>query len=153
ELWELPSRRKARIFELSEQATVALGPAAQYVVRVVDDHACEVFEPFVLRKAVVRVTTPSRARHFEFSPDGRLVAASLADTTLAILDTTPWQKQLNEHLAKAVPADLAPLWEDLGKEPPEGLRAARLLSVAGHRAVAMLGEKMILPRPPDEARV
>jgi hypothetical protein len=153
DLWELPSRQKVRVFEQSEKATVVLGPAAQYVIRVVDDHTCEVFEPFVLRKAIVRVTTPSRARYFEFSPDGRKVAASLDDTTLAIWNTIPWRNQLDERLANAVPADLTPLWEDLGRHPPAGLRAARLLSVAGKRAVALLARKVVLPRAPDETRI
>jgi RNA polymerase sigma factor (sigma-70 family) len=153
DLWELPSRQKVRVFEQSEKATVVLGPAGQYVVRVVDDHTCEIVEPFVLRKAVVRVTTPSQARYFEFSPDGQRVAASLADTTLAIWDTIPWRKQLNVHLAKAVPADITPLWEDLGREAPAGLRAARLLSVAGKRAVALLAKKVVLARAPDEPRI
>jgi hypothetical protein len=52
-----------------------------------------------------------------------------------------------------VPADLGPLWDDLAKDAATGLRAARLLSVAGDRAVTLLGGKLRAKKSPAEARI
>jgi RNA polymerase sigma factor (sigma-70 family) len=151
DLWELPSREKVRLFETREQAPVALGPGGRYVVRVVGDAGFEVYEPFVLKKAVATVATPCRVVGFEFSPDGSRVAAALVDASVVVWDATPWRDRIGERLGGEVPADLAPLWEDLGKDAATGLRAARLLAAAGDRAVALLGGKIEPRKAPDDA--
>src|SRR5262249_8777606 len=69
ELWEIPSRDKVRVFSLERQATIVLGPGGKYLIRVLDAHSFEVYEPFVLKTAVAKVATPFRAETFEFSPD------------------------------------------------------------------------------------
>jgi RNA polymerase sigma factor (sigma-70 family) len=153
DLWELPARDKVRVFGLDAKATVSLGPAGRYVLRVVDDHAVEVYEPFVLKKAVARVAALDRVQSFEFSPDGSRVAVSLADASVVIWDTAPWRARMAEQIAREVPADLASLWDDLARDSAAGLRAARLLSAAGDKGVALLAEKMAARKGPDEARV
>ena len=100
DLWDLPSREKVRVFKLTKQDPVALGPGGQYVVRVLDANTFEVHEPFVLKKAVAKVATPGRPERFEFSPNGDRVAAALSDTTVAVWDTMPWRKQVGEQLAR-----------------------------------------------------
>jgi WD40 repeat protein len=153
DLWELPSRDKIRVLELGKQDTVVLGPGARYVLHATGGNAFEVHEPFVLRKAVAAVATPSRPERFEFSPAGGRLAASLADTTVAVWDAGAWRAAVDRAVARDVPADLTPLWEDLARDAVTGLRAARQLSVAGDRAVALLREKVAPRRAPDEARV
>jgi RNA polymerase sigma factor (sigma-70 family) len=153
DLWELPARDGVRVFDLDAQATVALGPGGRYVLRVADDHAVEIVEPFVLKKAVARIATADQARHFEFSPDGSRVAVSLADASVVIWDTAPWRARIAEALGREVPADLGPLWDALAKDSTAGLRAARLLSVAGDKAVTLLAQKVAARKPPADAQV
>jgi RNA polymerase sigma factor (sigma-70 family) len=153
DLWELPSRQKVRLFEAGEQAPVALGPGGRYVLRVVGDAGVEVYEPFVLKKAVATVAAPCRPVGFEFSPDGGRVAAALADASVVVWDATSWRDLVNERVRGEVPADLGPLWDDLGKDAAAGLRAARLLAAAGDRAVAFLGARVAARKAPDEAVV
>ncbi|QJW97436.1 sigma-70 family RNA polymerase sigma factor [Frigoriglobus tundricola] len=153
DLWDLTSREKIRVFEQGWLTAVALAPGGQYVLRVLDDNAFEVYEPFALKKAVARIATPSRVEHFEFSPDGGRLAVSFADTSLAVWDTTPWQRQVTERLAGTAPADLSPLWDDLAKDAVTGLRAARLLSATGDKAVVLLGEKIAAKKAPDEGPI
>jgi WD40 repeat protein len=149
DLWELPTRSKVRLFETDRQALAVLGPGGRYVLRVLGDTGFEVYEPFVLKKAVTTVATPCRPVQFEFSPDGSRAAAALADASVVIWDATLWRKQVDRRLAGSVPADLTPLWNDLGKDAATGLRAARLLAVAGDRAVALLGGKVEAMKAPD----
>ena len=122
DLWVLPLREKLRLFELSKSTPMILGPAGQYLIRVLDDNSFEIHEPFVLKKAVAKISTPSRARQFEFSPDGGRVAVSFADTTVMIFDTAPWRQQIEEQIATAMPADLSTLWDELAGDPAAGLR-------------------------------
>lgn len=151
ELWELSTGQKARLFETPKKAAPVLAPGAKYLIRVVDDRTFELYEPFVLKKAVRTITTSSRPERFEFSPDGTRLAAAMVDTTIAIWDTTPWQKQIDDELRKHVPQDLTPLWDDLAKEAGTALRASRLLGLAPERAVALLGEKIAARPEPTEA--
>ncbi len=153
DLWDLPGRDKVRVFTLDQLSKVVLGPGGQYVVRVLDDHTLEIHEPFALKKAVAKVATPCRAERLEFSPDGRRVAVSLSDASVVVWDATPWRKQVDERLAQGVPADLIPLWDDLSKDAATGLRAARWLSAAGDKTVALLREKIAARKAPDAARV
>jgi RNA polymerase sigma factor (sigma-70 family) len=153
DLWELSSRDKLRVFERPGEDTVALGPGGQFVVRVADASSFEIHEPFVLKTPVVKVAAPSRAERFEFSPDGRLAAVALADTTIVVWDTTPWRKQVDERLTRALPVDLTPLWDDLARDATTGLRAARLLSVAGDKAVALLTARVTPHKVPEEAPI
>jgi RNA polymerase sigma factor (sigma-70 family) len=150
DLWELPSGEKVRLFETRAQAPVALGPGGRYVLRVVGDAGFEVYEPFVLKKVVATVATPGRVVGLEFSPDGSRVAAALADASVVVWDATPWGDRIGERLRGEVPADVAALWEDLGKDATTGLRAARLLAAAGDRAVALLGVKLDARKAPDD---
>jgi RNA polymerase sigma factor (sigma-70 family) len=151
DLWELPSRTKVRLFDAEKQAPVALGPGGRYVLRVVGDAAFEVYEPFVLKKVVATVTAPCRPERFEFSPDGSRVAAALADASVVVWDTTPWRDLIGEQMRREMPADLAPLWQDLAKDAGTGLRAARLLAAAGERAVVFLAGRIDARKAPDEA--
>jgi hypothetical protein len=153
DLWDLPSREKVRVFELGKQVPVVLGPGGQYVIRVLDANTFEIHEPFVLKKAVAKVATPSRPERFEFSPDGSLLAAALSDTTIVTWETTPWRRQVGEQLARELPADLVPPWDDLAKDATTGLRAARLLSAAGDKAVTLLEARVAARKAPDEARI
>lgn len=153
DLWELPSRQKIRVFEQGSKDRAALGTGGQYVLRVRNDNTFEIHEPFALKKAVATVATPCRAEHFEFSPDGSRVAVALADTTILVWDTAPWRKQIAEQLAHTLPADLSPLWDDLAKDAATGLRAARLLSSAGDKAIALLRVKVTVRKAPEEARI
>jgi RNA polymerase sigma factor (sigma-70 family) len=151
DLWVLPLREKLRLLELPRSTPIVLGPAGRYVIRVLDDNSFEVHEPFVLKKAVAKVSTPSRARQFEFSPDGGRVAVSFADTTVMIFDTAAWRQQIEEQIARAVPAELSPLWDELAGDSATGLRAARLLSRAGgEKAVALLAAKLGAKKGPAE---
>jgi hypothetical protein len=149
----VPSREKVRVFSLERQASAVLGPGGQYLLRLVGDTTVEIYEPFVLQRAVAKVATPCRPERFEFSRDGSRVAASLSDASIMVWDTTPWRVQLSEQLSRAVPTDLASLWADLAKDATTGLRAARLLSASGDRAVALLGEKIATKTAPDEAGI
>ena len=153
DLWELSSREKIRVFETDKNAPAALGTGGRYVIRVLENNSFEIHEPFVLKKAVARIVAPGRPEWFEFSPDGSRVAASLADASVMVWDTAPWRKQLDEQLAREVPANLAPLWEDLAKDPATGLRAARLLSAAGDRAVTLMSSKIAAKKGADGAAV
>lgn len=153
DLWELPSRGKVRLFEMDNWTEVVLGPGGRYVVRVIDDNTFEIHEPYVLKTSVMKSATSSRPRQFEFSPDGRKVAVSFTDTSVLIMDTSGWRKQTEELLAKELPGDLTPLLEDLTKDTVKGLRAARLLSVGGDKAVALLGSKIEPKKAPDEAKI
>jgi RNA polymerase sigma factor (sigma-70 family) len=153
DLWELPSRKKIRVFELKKRDRAAIGPGGLFVVRVLDANTFEIYEPFVLKKAVAKVATPSRAERFEFSPSGGLTSVALADTTIVVWDTAPWRKQIDELLTRELPADLASLWDDLAKDAATGLRAARLLGMAGDKAVALLAAKLPARKAADEARV
>ncbi len=141
DLWDIPNESKLRLFELPEQTQVILGPSGQYVLRVIDDHSFEVYEPFVLKKAVAKISTPSRARQFEFSADGKRLSVSLADTNILILDTSSWRKQIDEHVAREIPADLNGLFEVLGKKTDASLRASRLLAAAGDQMLPELEKK------------
>jgi RNA polymerase sigma factor (sigma-70 family) len=143
DLWILPLREKLRLFELPKSTPMVLGPAGQYVIRVLDDNSFEIHEPFVLKRAVAKISTPSSARQFEFSPDGGRVAVSLADTTVMIFDTGAWRQQIEEQIAKAMPAELSTLWDELAGDSATALRAARLLSRAGEeKAVSLLAAKL-----------
>ena len=153
DVWEIPTGQGVRVFELDRQATAGLGPRGQYVLRVRDDGAVEVHEPFVLKKAVATVTAPARPEQFEFAPDGGRVAVSLADTSVAVWDTAPWQTAIDAAVARAVPADLGPLWDDLAADAPAGLRAARLLAAAGDRGIALLKAKVTSRQAPAADRV
>jgi hypothetical protein len=153
ELWELPSHDRVRVFDSDKQVPAVLGPAGRYVLRVRDDGAVEVVEPFVLKKVVATFATPARPEKFEFSPDGGRVAVSLADASVAIWDTTAWRARIDEELAKAVPADLDKLWADLSGDAAAGLKAARLLSAGGDKAVVLLKAKLTARPAPDETRM
>jgi hypothetical protein len=153
ELWELPSHDRVRVFDSDKQVPAVLGPAGRYVLRVRDDGAVEVVEPFVLKKAITTVAMPARPEKFEFSLDGSRVAVSLADSSVAIWDTAPWRAETDVHLANAVPADLDKLWADLSGDAAAGLKAARLLSAAGDRGVALLKARVAARPAPDEARM
>jgi RNA polymerase sigma factor (sigma-70 family) len=153
DLWELPSRHAIRLFEQDKQTTTILGPAGRYVLRVRDDGTVEVHEPFVLKSAVATVAVSARPVYFEFSPDGARLALSLADTSVMILDAAPWLAEIDKRLAKEVPTDLGPLWDDLSADAAKGLRAARLLSVAGDKAVELLKAKVSARPAPNAERV
>jgi hypothetical protein len=119
----------------------------------VDNHSFEIYEPLVLKKAVAKVNTPYRVERFEFSQDGSKLAASLSDASILIWDTIPWQKEISEQLTRALPKEIAPLLDDLSKGIEPGLRASRLLSFAGEKAVQLLEEKIPIKKPIDEAKV
>jgi hypothetical protein len=154
DLWVLPLREKIRLFELPKSSPIVLGPGGQYFIRVLDDNSFEIHEPFVLKKAVAKIRTPSSARQFEFSPDGGRVAVSLADTTVMIFDTAAWRQQIEEQVAKAMPAELSTLWDQLAGDSAAGLRAARLLLRAGEeKAVALLEAKIDAKKAPAEETV
>ena len=142
DLWDILAEEKVRVDELPQTTEVALGPQGRYVVTVLGDGSFEIFEPFVLKKAVAEIATPSRAKQFEFSQDGKRLAVSMRDTNIAIWDTTDWQKTIEEQIAREVPSDLTPLWADLAKDAATGQRAARLLGAAGDKAVPFLAEKI-----------
>jgi RNA polymerase sigma factor (sigma-70 family) len=151
DLWELPSRQAVRLFVQDTQATAVLGPAGRYVLSVKDDRTVEVVEPFVLKSAVATVAVPAKPVQFEFSPDGGRVAVSLADTSVVILDTAPWRAEIDKRIAKQVPADVGPLWDDLTGDAPKALRAARLLSAAGDKGVDLL-QSNVKARPIPDAK-
>jgi RNA polymerase sigma factor (sigma-70 family) len=153
DVWEIPTGQGVRVFELDRQATTVLGPRAQYVLRVRDDGTVEVREPFVLKKAVTTLSAPSRPAEFEFAPDGGRVAVSLADTSVAVWDTAPWRTAIDTAVAKEVPADLGPLWDDLAADAPTGLRAARLLAAAGDKGIGLLKARLSARQPPAADRV
>ncbi len=154
DLWILPLREKLRLFELPKAMPMVLGPAGQYVIRVLDDNSFEIHEPFVLKKAVAKISTPSRARQFEFSPDGGRVAVSLADTTVMIFDTAAWRQQIEEQIARAMPAELSTLWDELAGDSATALRAARLLSRAGEeKAVSLLAGKLDAKKAPAQETI
>ena len=154
DLWILPLREKLRLFEVPKSTPMVLGPAGQYVIRVLDDNSFEIYEPFVLKKAVAKISTPSRARQFEFSPDGGRVAVSFADTTVLIFDTAAWRQQIEEQIAKAMPADLSTLWDELAGDAATGLRAYQLLLRAGEeKAVALFAAKVDAKKAPAEETV
>src|SRR5262249_8175543 len=100
DVWEIPGRDKVRVFEIERMVPVVLGPGAKYLIRVLESNSFEVYEPFVLKKAVVKIATTSRPEKFEFSPDGGRLAVSLSDTSIAVWDTAPWRKQIDESIAK-----------------------------------------------------
>jgi RNA polymerase sigma factor (sigma-70 family) len=153
DLWELPSRQAIRLFEQDKQTTTILGPAGRYVLRIKDDRTVEVIEPFVLKSAVATVAVSAGPVYFEFSPDGGRLAVSLSDTLVVIWDTTPWRAEIDKRLAKEIPTDLGPLWDDLSGDAVKGLRAARLLSVAVDKAVNLLKAKVTARPAPDAERV
>jgi len=153
DVWEIPTGQGVRVFEADRQVTAVLGPGGQYVLRVRDDGAVEVHEPFVLKKAVVTVTAPARPEQFEFAPDGGRVAVSLADTSVAVWDTAPWRAAIDAAVAKAIPADLGRLWDNLAADAPTGLRAARLLAAAGDKGVAVLKARLSARQAPAEERM
>ncbi|HKB00565.1 MAG TPA: sigma-70 family RNA polymerase sigma factor [Gemmataceae bacterium] len=153
DVWEIPTGDGVRVFELDRQATAVLGPGGQYVLRVRDDGAVDVHEPFVLKRAVVTASAPARPEQFEFAPDGGRVAVSLADTSVAVWDTAPWKTAVDAAVAKAVPTNLGPLWEELAADAPTGLRAARLLAAAGDKGVALLKSKLSARQAPAADRV
>jgi hypothetical protein len=153
ELWELASGERMKLFETTKRIDVVLGPGGKFLIRVRDDGNIEIVQPYLRKKPVLAVATPSQARRFEFSADGDRVAVSLADTTIAVFDTRPWVKQIEDELRKHVPQDLAPLWEDLNKDVGTALRASRLLTLAEERAVAVFAEKVIPPSAPDAEEV
>src|SRR5262249_13123859 len=86
-------------------------------------------------------------------PDGNQLAVSLADTSIAVWDTAPWRKRIDESITKAVPAELAPLWDDLARDAATGLRAVRLLTAAGDSAVSLLGRKIAPKKGPHKDQV
>lgn len=153
DVWEIPTGQGVRVFETDRQVTAVLGPSGQYVLRVRDDGAVEVHEPFVLKKAVTTVSAGSRPQQFEFAPDGGRVAVSLADTSVAVWDTAAWQAAIDAEVAKAVPADLGRLWDDLCGDASTGLRAARLLTAAGDRGIALLKNKLAARQAPAADRM
>ena len=153
DLWELPTRAPVRLFELPARGAVGFAPGGGYVLRVADDRTAEVYEPFALKAVVASFATPARVHGFEFAPDGGRVAGSLADCTIAVWDTAAWQAEIDAQLAKRVPADLGPLWDDLAKDAAAGLRAARLLGAAGDKAVSLLAGKVAAKKPVDPAAV
>lgn len=153
DVWEVATGQGVRVFDGDRRVTAVLGPAGRYVVRVRDDGAVEVHEPFVMKKAVVTVTAVARPHQFEFAPDGRRVAVSLADTSVAVWDTAAWRETIDAGVAKAVPADLPRLWDDLGADAQTGLRAARLLAAAGDRGVALLKSRLSARQAPAADRV
>jgi RNA polymerase sigma factor (sigma-70 family) len=151
ELWELPSRDRVRLFETEKPATAALGPDGRFVLRVRDDGNVDVYEPFVLKKAIETLKPSARPMKFEFSADGRRVAASLADTSVVLWETAPWLRQIDEQIAAAVPNKLDSLWVELASDPASGLRAAWLIAAAGDRGIALLKSK-VSARPVPDAR-
>jgi RNA polymerase sigma factor (sigma-70 family) len=153
DLWELPSRQAVRLFEQDKQTTTVVGPSGRYVLRVADDRTVEVIEPFVLKAAVATIAVSARPVHFEFSPDGGRLAVSLSDTSVVIWDTAPWRAEIGRRIAKEVPADLNPLWDDLGGDAAKALRAARLLSAGDDKAVELLKAKVTARPAPAAERV
>jgi RNA polymerase sigma factor (sigma-70 family) len=153
DLWEVPSHEAVRIFELDAEAPIVPSPHGRFVMRVKDDRTVEIFEPFVLKKAIATVTPPARPEKFEFSPDGKRLAVSLADTSVLVWDTAPWLARIDEQLATAVPTDLGPLWDDLAGDATKGLRAACLLGAAGDKAVSLFKSKITARPAPDKARM
>jgi WD40 repeat protein len=149
DMWEIPTGQGVRVFETDRQVKAVLGPGGQYVLRVRDDGAVEVHEPFVLKKAVTTVGAAARPQQFEFAPDGSRVAVSLADTSVAVWDTAPWKTAIDAEVAKAVPADLGRLWDDLSSDAPTGLRAARLLAAAGDKGIALLKANVTARQAPS----
>jgi RNA polymerase sigma factor (sigma-70 family) len=153
DVWEIPTGQGVRAFDADHKMIAALGPSGQYVLRVRDDGAVEVFEPFVLKKAVTTVSAAARPQQFEFAPDGGRVAVSLADTSIAIWDTAPWRNMIDAEVAKKIPANLSKLWDDLSGDAPTGLRAARLLAAAGDKGVALLKSKVTTREAPAADRM
>jgi RNA polymerase sigma factor (sigma-70 family) len=153
DVWEIPTGQGIRVFETDRQMTAVLGPRGQYVFRVRDDGAVEVHEPFVLKKAVATVSAAARPQQFEFAPNGARVAVSLADTSVVVWDTTPWRTAIDAAVAKAVPADLTRLWDDLSADAKTGLRAARLLAAAGDPGIALLKAKVAARQAPAADRM
>jgi hypothetical protein len=94
-----------------------------------------------LKKGVIRIATPSLAKHFEFSRDGKRLAVSFADTSILILDANAWRTQIDEMVGREVPADLNALFADLAGDAATSLRAARLLAAAGDRMIPGLAAK------------
>lgn len=154
DLWILPLREKLRLFEQPKSTPTVLGPTGQYVIRVLDGNSFEIYEPFVLKKPVAKISTLISARQFEFSPDGGRLAVSLADTTVMIFDTAAWREEIEAQIAKAMPADLSTLWDELAGDSATALRAARLLLGAGEeKAVSLLAAKLDAKKVPAQEKV
>jgi hypothetical protein len=77
----------------------------------------------------------------------------MADTSIAIWDTAAWQTLIDAEVAKAIPADLARLWDDLSGDATTGLRATRLLAAAGDKGIALLKSKVTTRQPPAADRM
>ncbi len=78
---------------------------------------------------------------------------SLADTSVTIWDTAPWRAAIDAAVAKEVPTDLGRLWDDLSADASTGLRAARLLTAAGDKGVALLKGKLSARQAPKADRM
>lgn len=142
DVWEISTGQGVRVFERDQHETAVLGPRGQYVLRVREDGAVDVYEPFVLKKAVATISAASRPQQFEFAPDGGRVAVSLADTSLTIWETAPWRTAIEAAIAKEIPENLDRLWDDLLGDAATGLRAARLLAAAGDKGIALVKSKL-----------
>ena len=70
-----------------------------------------------------------------FSPDGARVASGSWDRTILVWDVFTLQ-------AAAPPAELAPLWGDLGGDGPTAFSAMRKLLAAGDTAVALIARHL-----------
>jgi hypothetical protein len=78
-----------------------------------------------------------------FSPDGKMLATGLMDSTVLLWDVKPALRRLERSLPAVRPRDLPRLWADLaGKDARKAFAARWTLAAAPEQALPLLGERL-----------
>lgn len=160
-VWETATGRLFRHFATSESCTaVALSRSGRLLAGADLDTSprADGDSEYVAGVTVWEMISGQAIRHFEskddwvssleFSPDGRVLAAGMADSTIRL-----WGLTGHHSRAKLTPQDLHRHWEALRGAAPQAAQAGWALAAAPAQAIPFLKERLQPAQPADPRKI